>query len=82
MLEAKAKDIGASVLKRKKRSSKFFQAICKKQGLQFFFSGDQQNFNNSKNTAVLEPRTAIFENLRLRGQGHQKYVLEYSTSGY
>ena len=56
----RTKDIGASVLKRKKRSSKFFQAISKKQGLQIFFSGDQQNFNNSKNTAVLEPRTGQF----------------------
>ena len=32
----------------------------RKKGLQNFFSGDLQNFNNSKNTAVLEPRTGQF----------------------
>ena len=45
---------------KKKRSSKFFHAIFKKRGLQKFFSRDLQNFNNLKNTAVLEPRTGQF----------------------
>ena len=41
----------------------------KKKGLQKSFSGDLQNFNDLKNSAVLEPRTAIFENLRLQDHG-------------
>ena len=32
----------------------------KKNGLENFFSVDQQNFNHSKNSAVLEPRTGQF----------------------
>ena len=32
----------------------------KRKSLQKYFSGDLQNFNNSKNTAVLEPRTGQF----------------------
>ena len=70
--EAKAKDTGASVLK--KKSSKFFSG---EKGLQKFFSGDEENkkrssqifrevsgvfqhFNGSKNSAVFEPRTGQF----------------------
>ena len=38
----------------------FFQAFTKEQGLQKDFLGELQNFNNSKNSAVLEPRTGQF----------------------
>ena len=41
----------------KKGLQKFFQAISKKKVFKNFFSGDLQNFNNSKNSAVLEPKT-------------------------
>ena len=47
--------------KNKKRVfTKIFQAISKKKRLPKNFSGDPQNFNNSKNSAVLEPRTGQF----------------------
>ena len=49
MLEAKAKDQG-----HKRKCSP------KKKGLHKNFSSAPQNFNNSKNTAVLEPRTGQF----------------------
>ena len=66
----RTKNTGASVLQKKSLQKNVFQAISKKKGIQKFFSGDLQNFNNSKNTAVLEPRTGqYFEELRLRGQG-------------
>ena len=42
----RTKDTGASVLQ--------------KNGLQKFFSGNLQSFNNSKNNAVLEPKTGYF----------------------
>ena len=72
----RTKDTGASVLQ-KKRSSKFFFRRSsleenKKRSSQSFreVSGAfLQNFNGSTNSAVLEPKTAIFEDLRLRGQG-------------
>ena len=75
MLEAKAKDRGhrreCSPNKIKKRFSKiFFQAISKKKIFKNFFSGDLKNFNDSKNSAQAENR-AIFEDLRLRGQGQK-----------
>ena len=59
MLEAKAKDQGpsASALQKKKR---FFQAISTKKRFPKNFSTASQNFNNSKNSAVLEPRTGQF----------------------
>ena len=44
----------------KKKSSKMFFWRSPKKGIQKFFSGDLQNFNNSKNTAVLELRTGQF----------------------
>ena len=45
----------------KKRSSqKFFRRSPKKKGLYKNFSSAPQNFNNSKNSAVLEPRTGQF----------------------
>ena len=52
------KDTGASVLT--KKVFKIFFRQSPKKGLEKFFSGDLQNFNNSKNTAVLEPRTGQF----------------------
>ena len=50
----------SSLEENKKRSSQSFREV----------SGVfQQNFNGSTNSAVLEPKTAIFEDLRLRSQG-------------
>ena len=76
MLETKAKDISASALQKKKRSSqkffrrspkkkkkvftKIFQAISTKKRFPKNFSSAPQNFNNSKNSAVLEPKTGQF----------------------
>ena len=45
---------------KKKVFSKIFQAISTKKRLPKKFSSASQNFNNSKNTAVLEPRTGQF----------------------
>ena len=50
----------AQVFSKKKRSPKIFFRRSPKKGHQKFFSGDRQNFNNSKNSAVLEPRTGQF----------------------
>ena len=64
MLEAKAKDQGhkrkCSPPPKKKVFTKIFQAISKKKRFLKNFSSAPQNFNNSKNTAVLEPRTGQF----------------------
>ena len=62
MLEAKAKD---QVHKRKcspkkKVFTKIFQAISTKKRFPKNFSGAPQHFDNSKNSAVLEPRTGQF----------------------
>ena len=56
------KNTSASVLKKKKKrsSKKIFQAISRKKRLPKIFSGNLQNLNNSKNSAVLEPRTGQF----------------------
>ena len=51
----------------------------KKKGLQNFFSGDLQNFNNSKKSTVLEPRTGQLWRSRPRPRT-SKCVLEDSTS--
>ena len=48
------------ILKNKKVFKKVFQGISKKQGLQKIFSCDLQNFNNLKNSAVLQLRTGQF----------------------
>ena len=72
----RTKDTSASALQKKKKVfTKIFQAISKKINKVFRknfqaiftkkrfpknFSGAPQNFNNSKNTAVLEPRTGQF----------------------
>ena len=47
----------AQVLSKKKVFTKVFQAISTKKRFQKNFSSASQNFNNSKNSAVLEPRT-------------------------
>ena len=53
----------AQVLSKKKKKkvfTKIFQAISTKKRFLKNFSSALQNFNNSKNTAVLEPRTGQF----------------------
>ena len=51
----------AQVFSKKKVFKKKFQAFSKKKkGLQKNFSGKLQNFNHSKNSTVLEPRTGQF----------------------
>ena len=74
MLEAKAKDTSANALQKKKVFTKIFlgdfqkkkvftkifQAISTKNRFPKNFSSASQNFNNSKNSAVLEPRTGQF----------------------
>ena len=45
---------------KKKVFTKIFQAISRKKRHPKNFSGDPQNFNNSNNSAVLEPRTGQF----------------------
>ena len=57
MLEAK--DTNASVFLRKKVLKIFFRR-SPKNGLEKRFSAVLQNFNHSKNSAVLEPRTRQF----------------------
>ena len=47
-------------LKKKKVCIKIFQAISAKKRFPKNFSSALQTFNNSKNTAVLEPRTGRF----------------------
>ena len=72
MFEAKAKDTSASALqnhknflgdlkkKKKKVFTKIFLAVATKKRFPKNFSSASQNFSNSKNTAVLEPRTGQF----------------------
>ena len=63
MLEAKAKDQGHKhkcTPKKRKVFTKIFQAISTKKRFPKNFSSAPQNFNNSKNCAVLEPRTGQF----------------------
>ena len=52
----------SSDLKKKKKKvfTKIFQAISTKKRFPKNFSSAPQNFNNSKNSAVLEPRTGQF----------------------
>ena len=83
MLEAKVKDKGtsASVLQKKKGVQKSFSGDLKKSLQKFFqrspvktafsnfFSGNLQNFNNSKLPCPRLEDKAIFEDLRPRGQG-------------
>ena len=66
MLEAKNQGHKAQVLSKKKKNkkkkvfTKIFQAISTKKRFPKNFSSAPQNFNNSKNSAVLEPRTGQF----------------------
>ena len=65
MLEAKAKDQRhkrkcSPKKKEKKVFTKIFQAISTKKRFPKNFSSAPQNFNNSKNTADLKPRTGQF----------------------
>ena len=68
MLEAKAKDQGhkrkCSPKKKKKKKkkvfTKIFRAISTKKRFPKKFSSAPQNINNSKNSAVLVPRTGRF----------------------
>ena len=53
----RTKDTNASVFLRKKVSKIFFSVDLQKNGLEKHFPADIQNFNHSKNNAVLEPRT-------------------------
>ena len=53
----RTKDTSASALQKKKVFTKIFQAISTKKRFPKKFLSAPQNFNNSKNTAVLEPRT-------------------------
>ena len=48
------------VFSKKRSSKKVFQAISKQSGLEKIFSVALQNFNHSKSSAVLEPRTGQF----------------------
>ena len=65
-------------LQKKKGFTKIFQAISMKKRFPKNFSSDTQNFNNSKNSAVLEPRTGQFS--RTRGQGLQNLSSRPKTS--
>ena len=56
----RTKDTSASALQKKKVFTKIFQAISTKKRFPKNFSSAPQNFNNSKNSAVLEPRTGQF----------------------
>ena len=57
----RTKDTSASALQRKKKVfTKIFQAISTKKRFPKNFSSAPQNFNNSKNAAILEPRTSQF----------------------
>ena len=56
----RTKDTSESALQKKKVFTKIFQAISTKRRFPKNFSSAPQNFNNSKNSAVLEPRTGQF----------------------
>ena len=67
-LRPSTKDTSASALQKKKVFTKIFRL-------------SPQNFNNSKNSAVLEPRPRpIFEDLRPRGQGQGLQNVSSRTS--
>ena len=54
------KNFSRDLQKKKKIFTKIFQAIPTKKRFLKNFSSAPQNFNNSKNSAVLEPRTGQF----------------------
>ena len=70
MLEAK--NTSASALE-KKGLKIFFQAISRKKRFPKNFSGAPQNFNDSKNSAVLERGQADFWGLEAKGKEFKKY---------
>ena len=82
MLEAKAEDQGhkCKCFPKKKGLKNFFLVDPQKNGLETHFSADLQNFNHSKNSAVLEPRTGQFSRTRLRGQGLENVSSRPRTS--
>ena len=60
---SKKKKVFTKILKKKRKKkvfTKIFQAISTKKRFPKNFSSAPQNFNNSKNGAVLEPRTGQF----------------------
>ena len=60
MLETKDQRHMRQMFSVKNVFKQIFQAISKKKGLQKFFSGDLQNFNDLKNSTVLEQMTGQF----------------------
>ena len=56
----RTKDTSASALQKKKVFTKIFKAISTTKRFPKNFSSAPQNFNNSKNSAALEPRTGQF----------------------
>ena len=84
-LRPRTKDTNASALEKKSLHKNFSGDLKKKKKrLHKNFSSDTQNFNNSKNSAVLEPRT---RGLDAKAKGlpkprTSKRVLEDSTSDY
>ena len=60
MLKAKDQGHKRKCSPKKKVFTKIFQAISTKKRFPKNFSSAPQNFNNSKNSAVLEPRTGQF----------------------
>ena len=65
---------------KKKVFTKIFQAISTKKRFPKNFSSASQNFNNSKNSAVLEPRTGQFSRTWGQGQGLQNLSSRPRTS--
>ena len=63
---------------KKKVFTKNFQAISRKKRLPKNFWGAPQNFNNSKNSDVLEPRTAVADPENFGGGGFEAQNLKNS----
>ena len=62
-LETTSNDLIPDFDRFSRRLSRFYSpnlGDLQKKVFKIFVSGELQNFNNSKNTAVLEPRTGIF----------------------
>ena len=59
-LEAKDQGYKCNCFPKEKGLANFFLVNLQKNGLEEHFSADLQNFNHSKNSAVLEPRTGQF----------------------
>ena len=60
LLEAKDQGHKCKCFPKKKRLEKIFSVDLQKNGLGKHLSADLQNFNHSKNSAVLDPRTGQF----------------------